>query len=215
MPLHDWTRVDDGTYHDFYLAGCGELRTGLNRGRLPKGYTPWSAHTMDVSEWERGVPDGELPPGRRSTISRAYSTSMRSHHPTSIRDHCGDLAYWRKGHSVTIRKSGNQVAVAMIEIVTPGNKQVPVARPIPRKRPRAVSAGESTSCSLTRLPGKGTASGGLHGATIWAAGRHERQPTRRRPRLLHRRVGTAAYVQTFGGATSWPICHFFSMTKDT
>ena len=38
MPMHDWTRVDDGTYHDFHTGWIAELRKVLNRGTLPKGY---------------------------------------------------------------------------------------------------------------------------------------------------------------------------------
>src|SRR5271168_1130564 len=38
MPVHDWTRVDDGIFHDLHLAWIGELRKALNRGILPAGY---------------------------------------------------------------------------------------------------------------------------------------------------------------------------------
>src|SRR5438105_4478628 len=38
MPVHDWTRVEDGIFHDFHLAWIGELRKALNRGLLPPGY---------------------------------------------------------------------------------------------------------------------------------------------------------------------------------
>lgn len=38
MPVHDWTIVDDGTFHDFHTAWIGEIRTALNADLLPKGY---------------------------------------------------------------------------------------------------------------------------------------------------------------------------------
>src|SRR5690242_1134850 len=38
MPMHDWTRVGDGEFHDFHTAWIAELRKALNRGVLPKGY---------------------------------------------------------------------------------------------------------------------------------------------------------------------------------
>src|SRR4051812_49272546 len=38
MPVHDWTRVDDGTFHDFHLAWVAEIRKALNAGVLPAGY---------------------------------------------------------------------------------------------------------------------------------------------------------------------------------
>jgi hypothetical protein len=38
MPVHDWTRVDDGIFHAFHLAWLGELQKALNRGILRAGY---------------------------------------------------------------------------------------------------------------------------------------------------------------------------------
>src|SRR5437764_13416103 len=38
MPVHDWTRVSAGTFHDFHVAWIAELRRTLNGGLLPRGY---------------------------------------------------------------------------------------------------------------------------------------------------------------------------------
>lgn len=38
MPVHDWTRVDAGIFHDFHVGWIPELRTALNSGLLPEGY---------------------------------------------------------------------------------------------------------------------------------------------------------------------------------
>jgi len=38
MPIHDWSRVDAGLFHDFHQAWTIELRKALNRGLLPPGY---------------------------------------------------------------------------------------------------------------------------------------------------------------------------------
>src|SRR5438128_1476475 len=38
MPIHDWTRVDAGLFHDFHQDWTIELRRTLNAGRLPPGY---------------------------------------------------------------------------------------------------------------------------------------------------------------------------------
>lgn len=35
MPMHDWTRVDAGIYHDFHHEWISEISRGLNRGLLP------------------------------------------------------------------------------------------------------------------------------------------------------------------------------------
>src|SRR3954464_4229624 len=38
MPIHDWTRVPAGTWHDFHLAWTAEIRNALNDGLLPPEY---------------------------------------------------------------------------------------------------------------------------------------------------------------------------------
>src|SRR4051812_10625443 len=38
MPVHDWTRVGAGIFHDFHTAWITEIRNGLNHGLLPQWY---------------------------------------------------------------------------------------------------------------------------------------------------------------------------------
>jgi hypothetical protein len=38
MPVHAWTRVAAGTFHDFHNAWITDLRNVLNGGVLPEGY---------------------------------------------------------------------------------------------------------------------------------------------------------------------------------
>lgn len=38
MPIHDGTRVDDGTFHAFHTSWITHLSGTLNRGVLPSGY---------------------------------------------------------------------------------------------------------------------------------------------------------------------------------
>ena len=38
MPVHDWTRVDAGIFHDFHHAWIEELKRELNGGLLPGDY---------------------------------------------------------------------------------------------------------------------------------------------------------------------------------
>jgi hypothetical protein len=35
MPMHDWTSVEAGIYHDFHHEWISEIKRGLNRGLLP------------------------------------------------------------------------------------------------------------------------------------------------------------------------------------
>src|SRR5437868_6408699 len=38
MPIHDWTRVDAGLFHDFHQRWTVALRNALNEGILPEDY---------------------------------------------------------------------------------------------------------------------------------------------------------------------------------
>src|SRR5579872_1596664 len=38
MPIHDWTRVDAGIFHDFHHAWIEEIKRALNRGILPPSF---------------------------------------------------------------------------------------------------------------------------------------------------------------------------------
>ena len=38
MPIHDWTRVEDGIFHAFHHDWITELARTLNRGLLPDDY---------------------------------------------------------------------------------------------------------------------------------------------------------------------------------
>ena len=38
MPIHDWTLVKAGIFHDFHHAWIEEMKLALNRGLLPSNY---------------------------------------------------------------------------------------------------------------------------------------------------------------------------------
>jgi hypothetical protein len=38
MPIHDWTRIDSGAFHDFHQRWTLTLSNALNQGILPDGY---------------------------------------------------------------------------------------------------------------------------------------------------------------------------------
>jgi hypothetical protein len=38
MPIHDWTRVQAGTFHHFHCAWITHMAEALNEGILPAGF---------------------------------------------------------------------------------------------------------------------------------------------------------------------------------
>src|SRR5215207_2457170 len=116
MPIHDWTRVSAGGYHNFHQDWTIEIYRALNRGVLPPGY---EAHTdmrvmgyepdvVGIQGTDPGAPGGlavaDAPPQTRQ-VARVESDAA---------------AYARKGNRIAVRHEFGNVAV--IEVVSPGNK---------------------------------------------------------------------------------------------
>lgn len=124
MPIHDWTRVDAGIFHHFHHGWIDEIARALNRGVLPSTYYALAeqiAGSMgpDVLTLCRPV-SGSLAVEAASTSGGiAVATAppkARFHARTEV-----DL-YARKAKAVVVRhRSGHQV-IAIVEIVSPGNK---------------------------------------------------------------------------------------------
>jgi hypothetical protein len=38
MPIHDWRRVQAGTFHDFHMSWIAELKKRFNQDLLPEGF---------------------------------------------------------------------------------------------------------------------------------------------------------------------------------
>ena len=46
MPLHDWTRVEAGIFHDFHVSWIPEIKKMLNGGLLPEGDYALASSTL-------------------------------------------------------------------------------------------------------------------------------------------------------------------------
>jgi hypothetical protein len=120
MPIHDWTQVEAGLFHHFRQTWTIEISSELNSGALPSGFFALAEQvisgpirdvitlqrrprTEDWSEPRGGVAVAEAPPQAR------YITSIEM-----------DM-YARKANRIAVKHRLGQV-VAVIEIVSPGNK---------------------------------------------------------------------------------------------
>src|SRR5258708_2874433 len=64
MSVHDWTRVDEGLFHDFHQCWTVALRNALNAGVLPRDYFALVEQRVqcpipDVLTLELSPPPGE------------------------------------------------------------------------------------------------------------------------------------------------------------
>ncbi|HEV8061156.1 MAG TPA: DUF4058 family protein [Gemmataceae bacterium] len=120
MPIHDWTRVDAGLFHDFHQDWTIELRRALNAGRLPPGFTALTDQQIggpipDVLTLHRTLKEGEK---REPAGGLALATS-----PPKVRfvDEVEEDTYAQRANRIRIQHRHGEV-VAIIEIVSPGNK---------------------------------------------------------------------------------------------
>jgi hypothetical protein len=120
MPIHDWARVEAGIFHDFHHSWITELARALNHSLLPSDHyalvehhaacvgppVPRLQEDTDDSAWsELGTVGGVLTPPRLQPIAET------------------DLPFYRRKQStIVVRHVSGDRIVAMVEVVSPGNK---------------------------------------------------------------------------------------------
>lgn len=121
MPIHDWTRVDAGLLHDFHQTWVIEVKKALNAGLLPSGYYALAEQVMgggipDVVSLDRPATDDPLPSLggglERTAVAPPARFTARAEAPQ----------YARRASRVVVRHISRHRVVAMVEIVSPGNK---------------------------------------------------------------------------------------------
>src|SRR5437868_3611646 len=126
MAVHDWTRVDAGIFHAFHHDWITELSRALNQGILPPDYYALpeqfaSGFGPDVLTLQESASIDEsdgagIDRGSASTVIVASSQKLT---PTAETDM---EFYRRKQTAVAVRHVSGDRVVAVIEIVSPGNK---------------------------------------------------------------------------------------------
>ncbi len=117
MPIHDWTRVDAGIFHDFHQGWTIEIRNALNSGVLPPGY-------FAMADQRVGGPEPDVVTLKLSEPSSPGGLTVADAPPRSsqrARAESERAIYARKANRLAIRHQLGRV-VAIIEIVSPGNK---------------------------------------------------------------------------------------------
>ena len=124
MPIHDWTRVETGIFHDFHHAWIEEIKRALNRGVLPQGY-----YALAEQHAAGFGPDVLTLQGDRNGDAETAGPAMPSSGGVCLAVPKlqplaeTDMAFYRrKQNVVAVRHVSGDRIVAMIEIVSPGNK---------------------------------------------------------------------------------------------
>lgn len=119
MPIHDWTRVPAGLFHDFHQTWTILIKFALNAGRLPKGVEafveqragPREADVLALERRAKPRPHANdlgvatLPP---PPVTRIIRRTTRE-------------GYADRANRIVIKHHLGRI-LAVIEIVSPGNK---------------------------------------------------------------------------------------------
>lgn len=116
MPIHDWSRVQSGLFHEFHQSWRVRIQDALNGGVLPEGYYALVEQRVDGPE-----PDVIAVQTRQPDKDGATATLQAPRTRLTVRTPSDAARYARRANRISIRHPLDQV-VAVIEIVSPGNK---------------------------------------------------------------------------------------------
>lgn len=117
MPVHDWTRVTAGTFHDFHATWIIEIKRALNTGVLPPDYYAMAEQIAggigaDVLTLQTIGDD----PARGGVAVASPAPKVRY----TVRFEMDQ--YVAKRRTIVIRHSSGDRIIALVEILSPGNK---------------------------------------------------------------------------------------------
>jgi hypothetical protein len=128
MPIHDWTRVPDGIFHDFHSSWITHLKESLNAGLLPEDYYAISEQIAgeigpDVLTLQGNGQDPQATssaPGARNGPQVCTLTVAAPEVRFTVRDEEGSRR--RRRRRLVIHHVSDDRIIAVIQIVSPGNK---------------------------------------------------------------------------------------------
>jgi Protein of unknown function (DUF4058) len=128
MPVHDWTQVEAGIFHAFHHGWITEISRALNRGQLPRDYYalpeqisgPYGPDVLTLPK-----PANDKPPRKRrvNKTDRNGAVAVEAR-PPKAQFHITNEPKWyaSKKKSVVVRHITGHRIVAVVEIISPGNK---------------------------------------------------------------------------------------------
>jgi hypothetical protein len=123
MPVHDWTKVRAGIFHDFHHEWVSTIKHALNDGILPEGY-------YSMAEQQAGPFGPDVLTLETLNEAEAMTSARHLNGPSPVLARPrrkataeSEMAFYRrKKKVVTVRHVSDDGIVAIVEIVSPGNK---------------------------------------------------------------------------------------------
>lgn len=130
MPLHDWTRVSAGTFHDFHQAWIIELRNILNGGLLPESFYAQAEQSaggvrpdiLTLQERDDGESASWTP--QETSEPGGAAVAVAEHPPdVALTEEAEERVYARTQDHLTIRHLSDDRLIALVEVISIGNKR--------------------------------------------------------------------------------------------
>jgi hypothetical protein len=134
MPVHDWTRVGAGIFHDFHQGWIIAIRNALNEGVLPADFYALAEQVAEgpipdvltlerIDETSASATLADFRSGGKATgVALADHAPQVQHTHTAERD-----VYAARASRVAVFHASGDRVVGYIEIVSPGNKHSDMA----------------------------------------------------------------------------------------
>jgi hypothetical protein len=130
MPIHDWARVKAGIFHHFHHGWIDEIARTLNRGLLPPDYYAlaeqyaggFGPDVLTLQTANAGGDDGDAPGTGRRSPGGEGGVVLLAPPKARITAETEMEFYRRKQSAVTVRHISGDRVVAVVEVVSPGNK---------------------------------------------------------------------------------------------
>jgi Protein of unknown function (DUF4058) len=124
MPIHDWSKAEAGIFHDFHHGWIEEIKRTLNDGLLPADY--YALAEQRASGIEADVLALQLSPRGGPASAQTGDNGSSGLHlaPPKLRPTAEtDVDFYRRKQScVAVRHVSGDELVAVVEIVSVGNK---------------------------------------------------------------------------------------------
>ena len=124
MPLHDWTRVPSGLFHDFHQSWSIRIKDALNAGRLPVGIVALVEQRSGPREPD--ILAIEARATRRRLDEDLGGVATMEPPATQIVQRSDKEIYAGRANRIVIRHHLGRI-IAVIEILSPGNKDTRAA----------------------------------------------------------------------------------------
>jgi Protein of unknown function (DUF4058) len=219
MPVHNWTRVEAGIFHHFYHGWIEEIARSLNRGVLPSDYYALAEQFAaglgpDVLTLHAPQPrgNGETDHEARRCSDDAGGGVLLA--PPKARPIAEtDMEFYRRKQTVVaVRHVSGDRVVAVVEVVSPGNKSTHHAlQQFVRKVADFLEKGVHMLI-LDRLPPGRHDPQGIHGAIWYYLTEQADSAPIAKPLTLaayESDLAVRAYVENVGVGDVLPDMHLF------